>query len=165
MDEKLLYYANAPKRKDGAPGWCFLTVRGKLLSICQVYDIFDESMNESIILKVWISRSGGAVDSTKSKEQRVPGSGPSRRPQIDVHGLYPFVFLRAASSLKCSVGSERGSVQGLGLSQGTDCSEAIYRKRGGCGVTLEEDQTQILSVWKSDLKGSGLIFSSFFFLN
>lgn len=34
-------------------------------------------------------------------------------------------------------------------------------KRGGCGVTLEEDQTQILSVWKSDLKGSGLIFSPF----
>lgn len=45
MDEKLLYYVNAPKRKDGAPGWCFFTVRGKLLSICQVYDIFDENKN------------------------------------------------------------------------------------------------------------------------
>lgn len=36
------------------------------------------------------------------------------------------------------------------------CFQRRFRKRGGCGVTLEEDQNHILSVWKSDMKGSGL---------
>lgn len=40
-------YMSALKRKDGAPGWCFLTVSGKLLSICQVYDIF---------YKIWLNQ-------------------------------------------------------------------------------------------------------------
>lgn len=31
------------------------------------------------------------------------------------------------SSLKCSVGSERSSVQGLPLSQGADCNALVFR--------------------------------------
>lgn len=35
------------------------------------------------------------------------------------------------SSLKCSVGSERSSVQGLALAQAADCSALVFRVRGG----------------------------------
>lgn len=98
--------------------------------------------------------------------QWVPATGPSWRTPIIAPNLYSFVFGPDAPSVKWNGGSERSSVQGLGLSRGADCSALVFRGElqeerwaWGGGVTLEEDQTQILSVWKPDLRGLGLTFS------
>lgn len=63
---------NAPKRKDGV----FLLSEVKLLSICQVNDIFYENVIKSIIFK---SESVDQVVQWAAKlEQSVLGSGPSQ---------------------------------------------------------------------------------------
>lgn len=72
---------------------------------------------------LWVLKS----DSEDQVVQWVPASGLSWRTPIMAPNLYSFAFGPAAPSVKCNVGSERSSVQGLALSRGADCSALVFR--------------------------------------